>query len=242
MGGADAETGEFPWQVRLEENGVSDRFCGGTLLSSDTVLTSATCLSNGVAASDFRVIVGDHDRSTSDGEQTIAVRQIIPHPDFVTTSAANNFGIVKLATPVTFSDRVAPICLPTATTNFDNVAATVTGWGFNTVAGSTTNILQKLDVRTRDNAQCSLTHPLNPVVAPTTSEICTLQSTGENFCNNDQGGPLITNEGRFNSIIGIAATSGCSENPARGDKYARVTSGLTWINQQISGNTCPRPT
>ena len=30
---------------------------------------------------------------------------------------------------MTFSDSVAPICLPSATTNYDNKLATVAGWG-----------------------------------------------------------------------------------------------------------------
>ena len=41
----------------------------------------------------------------------------------------NDFAIIKLATPVTFSDRVKPICLPSHLTDYDNKVATVTGWG-----------------------------------------------------------------------------------------------------------------
>jgi len=263
VGGEDAETGEFPWIVRIEIDGgpvigfPQLEYCGGTLLSSDTVVTLAVCVGSRVpnAIGDWRVIVGDHDRSTSDGEQTIAAREIILHPDFdILNPAENNFAIIKLASPVTFSDRVAPICLPTATTNYDSVPATVAGWGWVSVAagpaGVNSDILQKLDVRTMPNEQCSSAHPLNPFTPPGPTEMCTLQGganpgtgDGENICLNDQGGPLITNEGRFFSIIGMAGTIGCNEpgTTARADKYARVTSGLTWINQQISGNTCPRP-
>ena len=54
---------------------------------------------------------------------------IIQHPNFDTNTLENNFGIIKLASDVTFSDRIAPICLPTASTNYDDVVATLTGWG-----------------------------------------------------------------------------------------------------------------
>ena len=51
VGGENADKGEFPWQVNLVHvntlNQKSTRpFCGGILLSSDTVLTAAHCKSN----------------------------------------------------------------------------------------------------------------------------------------------------------------------------------------------------
>ena len=47
-------------------------------------------------------------------------------------------------------------------------------------------------------------------------------------------------------ILGIASVKGFFTtydcDPTQPGVYARVTSGLTWIEQQISGDTCPRPT
>ena len=47
---------------------------------------------------------------------------------------------------MTFSDRVAPICLPTAATNYDDVAATVAGWGLLALGGPLPDILQKAGI------------------------------------------------------------------------------------------------
>ena len=110
--------------------------------------------------------MGDHDRSTSDGEQSLDVRsgtyictfkfvctfvffsEILFHPDFDPADHANDFAIFKLASPVIFSDSVAPICLPSATTDYDNKVATVSGWGtaFATMTetGPNFDILQKV--------------------------------------------------------------------------------------------------
>ena len=43
IGGENAVRREFPWQVALVYRGGSIPSCGGTLLSSDTVLTAAHC-------------------------------------------------------------------------------------------------------------------------------------------------------------------------------------------------------
>ena len=70
-------------------------------------------------------------------------RDITIHPNFNIATFANDFAIIKLATPVTFSDRIAPICLPTASTDYDDVLATLTGWGSDTLLGNNFDILQK---------------------------------------------------------------------------------------------------
>ena len=57
----------------------------------------------------------------------------------------NDFAIIKLATPVTFSDRVRPVCLPSLLTNYDNKLATVSGWGRTSTGGPVSDILQKVN-------------------------------------------------------------------------------------------------
>ena len=56
-----------------------------------------------------------------------------------------DFAIIKLATPVTFSDRVRPVCLPSLLTNYDNKLATVSGWGRTSTGGPVSDILQKVN-------------------------------------------------------------------------------------------------
>ena len=67
------------------------------------------------------------------------------HPNYRNDGSRDfDFAIIKLASPVTFSDRVSPICLPSASTNYDNKVATVTGWGNLEFNGGNSDILQKV--------------------------------------------------------------------------------------------------
>ena len=83
---------------------------------------------------------------------------------------------------------------------------------------------------------------------------------GKDACINDGGGPLITNEGKFYSAIGNKLLFFCltclnihfigiAIQPAytpcgtrEPGLYSRVTKALTWIQENISGETCPKPT
>ena len=43
VGGQPADKSEYPWQVALKWTGSRKPFCGGSILSSDTILTAAHC-------------------------------------------------------------------------------------------------------------------------------------------------------------------------------------------------------
>ena len=56
-------------------------FCGGSILSSTTIVTAAHCTVDS-SLSDLEVIVGDHDVTVDDGEERFAVCSKVEHPDY----------------------------------------------------------------------------------------------------------------------------------------------------------------
>ena len=111
-------------------------------MSSTTVLTAAHCKTD---VSLFSVVVGDYDVTTTDsGEQSITPQEWINHPNYNEFTTDNDFAIIQLSSPVTFSSTVSPICLPSTSDNYENTVATVTGWGTLAYQGSVPNILQKV--------------------------------------------------------------------------------------------------
>jgi len=235
VGGQNAAEGEFPWQVGLVSNYGKTPFCGGTLLSSDTVLTAAHCQTS---VNNFKVLVGEHDVTRSDGEQRISPSQWIQHPNYNSRTTNYDFAIVKLSTPVSFSNKVIPACLPSLNRNYDSVVATVSGWGTLSQGGSQPSVLQKVNVNTMSNNQCRATGYGNSDI--TNPMICA-SASGKDSCQGDSGGPLVTNDGGFYSLIGVVSWGyGCAQSNFPG-VYARVTDQLSWINSYMSGTICPTP-
>ena len=76
---------------------------------------------------------------------TSCARGWISHPSYSSSNYDNDFAIIKLSSPVTFNARVLPVCLPSASTNYDSDVATVTGWGtLSNYGGSQPSVLQKV--------------------------------------------------------------------------------------------------
>merc|ERR1719328_860800 len=58
VGGQNAQKNEYPWQVGLVSNWGSTPFCGGSLISSTTIVTAAHCATSlGIFASVTNVVV-----------------------------------------------------------------------------------------------------------------------------------------------------------------------------------------
>lgn len=238
VGGQPATKNEYPWLVALVQTGTSRPFCGGTLISSKTVLTAAHCIF--LSNSQVRVHVGEHDVTRVDGEQKIGVTRQTKHPQYNENTNDNDFAVIELSRAVTFSNSIMPVCLPNAGTNYNNKVSTVAGWGtFSSGSSSSPTIPYEVDVNSITNTACT-TNTLYNTGEITSNMICARES-GKDACQGDSGGPLMTKENNFFSLIGVVSWGiGCARSDAPG-VYARVTTQLGWINGQIKGNTCPKP-
>ena len=61
---------------------------------------------------------------------SIDVAQIVLHPNYDSDSSDNDIALLKLASPVTFTDYIRPVCLAASDSAFNNgTDSWVTGWG-----------------------------------------------------------------------------------------------------------------
>lgn len=237
VGGQNAQKNEYPWQVGLAFKGSSRPFCGGSLVSSKTVLTAAHCRTD---VSNFDVVVGDHDVGRSDGEQRISAQSWISHPNYDSNRVNNDFALIHLSRDVTFSNSIAPVCLPkSSSSNFDNKVAIVTGWGTLYQNGPQPRILNEVNVNVITNRACTASDTAYTASDISGNMLCA-EGPGKDSCQGDSGGPLVTLEDTAYSLVGVVSWGfGCAQADAPG-VYARVTSQLNWITSNMRGDTCPR--
>merc|ERR1719454_889585 len=122
IGCSNATNGQIPWQASLQTTG---HFCGGSILSTTFVNTAAHCKQN----RSFTVQVGNVDNRAG---QRITTAQFIAHPRYNGSLIINDFGVIRLSSPITFNDFAQPIALiaPSAERLPDRTPLMTSGFGY----------------------------------------------------------------------------------------------------------------
>lgn len=238
VGGKQASKNEYPWMVGMVGQTWTGEwyiFCGGTIISSEWIVTAAHCLSV-----DY-VVIGEYDLTKSDSSTEMRpVLQTIRHPNYSTTT--NNYDIALLRIdPIDFATlSVRPICLPDDTSeDYTGQTATITGWGTVSYQGAVASVLREVDVPVISNSLCASKYA---GYAVTNKMMCAASpSGGLDSCQGDSGGPLIVADGPNFELVGVVSWGvGCALKEYPG-VYTRVTAVTNWITSKTgSDGYCPR--
>ncbi|KAL5281073.1 hypothetical protein ACFFRR_004846 [Megaselia abdita] len=220
IGGEEVYYGQYPWQVLLKKEHYGDVLCGGSIINPKWVLTAAHCthkLINGVF-----VIYGTVNKDDHSFSQTVPQKNIIVHRKFEPDVLRNDVSLIKLETPIVFSDFISPIKL-----NFDDnrvllkKLAVVIGFG----VMSDENLefsehLMKTTMNVVENSICENVYNTDKLTYVTEATICAKPPPGKNnnICSGDSGGPLfIDDQGKWLQIgiNSFVAKEACTEgNPS----------------------------
>ncbi|KAI0218620.1 Chymotrypsin A [Lamellibrachia satsuma] len=188
VGGTEAKEHSWPWQISLVIQGFG-HICGGSILNERWIATAAHCV-KGHKLSQLRVIVGEHNRSHSEGtESTLTVDRIVRHPLYSKGTFRNNdIALVKLKGSLEFRREVAPVCLPVTEISPGTVCV-ATGWGRTRGTGDN-KVLRQVPAPIIPTKTCNGTGWWNNQI--TDAMICAGYQDGKkNACGGDSGGPLV---------------------------------------------------
>ncbi|KAM6178246.1 coagulation factor VII [Rhynchocyon petersi] len=241
VGGKLCPKGECPWQAVLTVNGAL--LCGGTLLDDIWVVSAAHCFDKfNLRKLQYLIVkLGDHDLSENDGdEQERKVAQVIIPDKYIKGRTDHDIALLRLNTPVNFTDYVVPICLPEKNFSEQTLAyirfSSVSGWGQLLDMGSTALELMIIDVPRLMTQDCKEQTKMR-VNAPVLTEnmFCAGYLDGsKDACKGDSGGPHTTKYQNTWYLTGIVSWGeGCASIGNIG-VYTRVSQYTEWLNRLMN--------
>ncbi|XP_069507973.1 chymotrypsinogen B-like [Ambystoma mexicanum] len=203
-----------PWQASIQWKEIHQ--CGGALVASNWVLSSASCFKNLSDVSQWSVVLARW--KPPDDSTRVGIKKVIRHDSYTMQIAGYDLSLVQLATPISNrTDDVSPIRVPNATTQFkDGTPCSVTGWGKVTKRGAAEypyNQLQVVDVSVLNSGPCNDMFQARYMPSVTfiqSDMICSNASAAPGACSGDTGGPLVCNNTGLPILAGILSWNmGC---------------------------------
>jgi trypsin len=187
--------------------------CGGTLIWPDIILTSASCQDKFAAG----INVGGLFLDGRQSEFLEYVEELL-HPQYDATTRQNDLMLVKLNT----NSTVLPVQL-----NFDAAndpasgdGLTILGFGATVEFGDSSENLLQGDISAVSQVDCDAYWSTQGVQVDDSLQICAGSASGSpDFCEGDEGGPILSSSGAQVGIISF--TDGCGRAGTPG-VYTRI--------------------
>lgn len=233
VGGVEATPHSWPWQVSVKYSGHNWRhWCGASILYPHWVITAAHCVHGYGPASNFRIVLGEHNQLVNEGtEKELSIKEIIIHEKYDSDTNDNDIALFRLPEDVQFNRYIKPICLPKEDVDA-NVLCITTGWG-DTKSTGNESLLNQVYVPVVSRIQCN--EPNWYAGQLTDNMICAGYPEGrKDSCQGDSGGPMVClTEGRW-KLLGLTSWGydcALSNHPGI---YTRVTRYLGWIQAKTN--------
>ncbi|XP_068610699.1 serine protease 27 [Brachionichthys hirsutus] len=240
VGGMDAMDGAWPWQVDVQR-APSGHICGASIITEKWVLSAAHCFPNPSDVGSYIIYAGRYQLSgLNTHESSHRIKRVVIPEGYVEPHRGRDLALVELSSPVTWSDFVSPICLPSSGTLFPGgMPCYVTGWGNirDNVPLPGVGTLQEVQVPIISQSSCQAMYQLNPVeqVDILSDMICAgFQEGGKDSCQGDSGGPLVCKmvNGTWVQAGVVSFGLDCARRNQPG-VYSRLTSYSRFIKDTV---------
>uniref|UniRef100_A0A8C4S735 Peptidase S1 domain-containing protein n=1 Tax=Erpetoichthys calabaricus TaxID=27687 RepID=A0A8C4S735_ERPCA len=239
VGGTTASEGQWPWQVLVEYiTGDVMYLCGGSLIADSWVLSAGHCFPSSHVASGYTLYMGRfYLYQSSKFQQTRSVSKFFVYPGYQSAEQGKDVTLVQLSSPVTFTDYILPICLPSPNVSFsEGLMCWVTGWGTTTENGNVSQTLQEVEVPIVSRTTCSSMYVTGGVGGNLPSDVfCAGYPAGKkDSCQGDSGGPLVCKMSNNTWVqAGIVSFGPGCARPGLPGVYVQVTDYSRWIQSKV---------
>ncbi|NWI11652.1 ACRO protein, partial [Crypturellus soui] len=240
VGGWNAQPGSWPWIVSIQVPwlGGTGHICGGSLITSQWVLSAAHCFINGSHFEMWRVVAGASDLLQLGPEAQVRhIRWIIFHEHYQPGTEENDLALVLLDQPVQCGHYVHMACVADPSLHVQGLSPCfVGGWGAMYEGGElpTSAVLQEAVVHLIDNRICNSSEWYGGIIWNT--NLCAgYQQGGIDSCQGDSGGPLVCKDriGDYYWLVGITSWGmGCARMQQPGI-YTSTQHYYQWIVYQL---------
>ncbi|XP_060725393.1 complement C1r-A subcomponent-like [Tachysurus vachellii] len=176
---------------------------------------------------------------------TLNISSIHIH-EIYTTEFDNDIALIKLKSPITFSENIRPVCLPPKPAEWKKYTGLVSGYGLiddETGGFQVADELMYVDVPSVDQHTCRASFEKerrinNQIPHVTDNMFCAgLSGGGKDSCFGDSGSAFVVREKDVYSAVGIVSWGLhlCGSQGTYG-VYTKVSQYLDWINKTMSEN------
>lgn len=213
-----ASHGDWPWHAVLYKSGT--HVCDGSLISSEWLLTSASCFQGQSKAEWVARLGAVRLNAVSPWQQERHIVGMVKSP-----VEGSTLVLVKLSSPVTYSDYIRPVCLNNdQPSDVPYLHCQTLGWAKNR------DNLQRIEVKESSMDSCT------NISITTVNGLCYDSIYDHNDCTEEEfaGSPMMCLSANKKSWVLVGVTNwriACSaDGMMRPRLYDRVKSNHKWIN------------
>ncbi|XP_059173699.1 transmembrane protease serine 13-like [Physella acuta] len=233
--GEEAPENAWPWYVYLLTH-VSEgtAMCGGSILTEWWILTAGHCMIS--RNSTIMVYFGLTDKTQLDTAKPIKAEKRFTKLYIEDGVVYNDIMLLKLESPITFSDAIRPVCLPEEDMSKSKNCFSI-GFGATAPVGEISKKLMQIKSNPMDYKLCRFFLRYIAMLNHTENLICSDVERGQGTCFGDSGGPMNCKANSRYFIVGVTSTTfecGQTELPSG---LVSVYAWIEWIKTTIKSNS-----